>query len=67
MITNDSILVTILVPALNESLTIGEFVDWCKEGLKKANISGQILIVDSSSDNTPEIAKAHGAEVLRVP
>ena len=67
MTSNNSILVTILVPALNESLTIGEFVDWCKEGLKKANISGQILIVDSSSDDTPKIAQAHGAEILSVP
>ncbi len=67
MISNDSILVTILVPALNEPLTIGDFIDWCKEGLEKANVSGQILIVDSSADDTPEIAKAHGAEVLCVP
>ena len=67
MISNDSVLVTILVPSLNESLTIGEFVDWCKEGLKKANVSGQILIVDSSTDNTAEIAKARGAEVLSAP
>jgi glycosyltransferase involved in cell wall biosynthesis len=67
MISNDSILVTVLVPALNESLTISKFVNWCREGLKKANVSGQILIVDSSTDNTGEIAKAHGAEVLSVP
>lgn len=30
-------------------------------------MSGQVLIVDSSTDRTPEIALAHGAEVLRTP
>jgi glycosyltransferase involved in cell wall biosynthesis len=58
---------SIVVPALNESITVGEFVDWCHEGLKRAGVSGQILIVDSSTDHTPEIVLAHGGEVLRVP
>lgn len=57
----------IVVPALNEALTIGEFVDWCKEGIAKANVRGEILIVDSSTDATPEIALAKGARVLRTP
>jgi glycosyltransferase involved in cell wall biosynthesis len=58
---------SIVVPALNEELTIGEFVDGCAEGLRRAGVSGQILIVDSSSDATAEIALARGAEVLRTP
>jgi len=64
----DTPILSIVVPALNEELTIGQFVDWCKEGLEKAGVrNGQILIVDSSTDHTPEIAEQHGAEVLRVP
>lgn len=59
--------VSIVVPSLNEEITVGEFVDWCKEGLKRAGVTGQILIVDSSTDRTPEIVLAHGGEVLRVP
>lgn len=59
--------VSIVVPALNEEVTIGEFVDWCKEGLEKAGVKGQVLIVDSSTDQTAEIAMSHGAEVLKVP
>lgn len=58
---------SIVVPAMNEELTVGEFVDWCKEGIADAGVRGQILIVDSSADNTPEIALRHGAEVLRTP
>ena len=58
---------SIVVPALNEAQTIGEFVDWCKEGLERAGVTGEILIVDSSSDNTSTIALAKGARVLRAP
>lgn len=56
---------SLVVPSLNEELTIGEFVEWCKQGLARAETVGQILIVDSSSDRTAEIAVAHGAEVLK--
>jgi glycosyltransferase involved in cell wall biosynthesis len=59
--------VSIVVPSLNEEITVGEFVDWCKEGLERAGVKGQILIVDSSTDKTPEIVLAHGGEVLRTP
>lgn len=58
---------SIVIPALNEELTIGEFVEWCKEGLAGAGVAGEILIVDSSSDRTAEIALARGARVLRTP
>ncbi len=58
---------SIVVPALNERITVGEFIEWCKEGLRQAGVPGQILIVDSSTDDTPKIALEHGAEVLRVP
>jgi glycosyltransferase involved in cell wall biosynthesis len=59
--------VSIVVPCLNEESVIGEFVDWCHEGLRAAGVCGQILIVDSSTDRSPEIAASCGAEVLRVP
>ena len=58
---------SIVIPALNEEKTVGDFVDWCREGLSRAGISGEVLIVDSSTDRTTEIALAHGARVLRVP
>jgi glycosyltransferase involved in cell wall biosynthesis len=59
--------VTILVPAVNEELTVGDFVAWCHEGLRQAGVVGEILIVDSSTDATAEIALAGGARVLRTP
>lgn len=59
--------VSIVVPALNEKLTISEFIDWCKEGLKKAKVKGEIIIVDSSTDTTAKIALSKGAKVLKTP
>ena len=59
--------VSIVVPALNEEMTITVFVAWCKEGLRRIGAQGEILIIDSSSDRTPELAVAAGARVLRTP
>jgi glycosyltransferase involved in cell wall biosynthesis len=58
---------SIVIPALNEELTVGEFVDWCKQGLEQAGVQGEVVIVDSSDDATAEIAVAHGARVLKTP
>jgi len=59
--------VSIVIPALNEELTIAEFVAWCQDGLAKAQVRGEILIVDSSTDSTAEKARAGGARVLVTP
>src|SRR5260370_3924753 len=59
--------VSIVIPALNERITIVDFLMWCKEGLAKAGVIGEILIVDSSTDETPQLALANGARVLRTP
>src|SRR5256712_13681999 len=58
---------SIVIPALNEELTVGRFVDWCREGLGEANVRGEIIIVDSSTDLTAEIALSRGARVLKAP
>jgi glycosyltransferase involved in cell wall biosynthesis len=58
---------SIVIPALNEELTIEMFVAWCHQGLADADVPGEILIVDSSTDGTAARACAAGARVLRVP
>jgi len=58
---------SIVIPALNEQLTIVDFIAWCHEGMKKAGVFGEILIVDSGSDRTTELALAGGARVLKTP
>jgi len=59
--------ISVVVPAADEELTVGEFVEWCKQGLEQAGIVGEIVIVDSSSDRTRDIALEHGARVLSTP
>jgi len=58
---------SIVIPALNEQITIGQFVDWCQEGLRDAGVRGEIVIIDSSTDATPDIALSRGARVLKAP
>jgi len=63
----DRPVLSIVVPALNEQLTIADFIAWCHEGLSRVDIPGEILIIDSSTDRTAEIALGAGARVLRTP
>jgi glycosyltransferase involved in cell wall biosynthesis len=63
----ENVELSIVIPAMNEEITVGEFIEWCKEGLERAGVVGQILIVDSSTDNTARIVLDHGGEVLRTP
>jgi glycosyltransferase involved in cell wall biosynthesis len=63
----DQVDLSIVIPALNEELTITDFVAWCKRGLEEAGVVGEILIVDSSTDRTAELAVASGARVLKAP
>jgi len=57
---------TILIPALNEERAIGATLDALR---REPRLAGATLMVvdDGSSDDTAEIAAAHGAVVLRNP
>jgi glycosyltransferase involved in cell wall biosynthesis len=63
----ENVELSIVIPALNEEITIGRFIDWCKEGIAAAGIAAEILIIDSSTDRTAQIAVEHGARVLKTP
>ena len=56
---------TILIPTMNEELTIEAFLDWCHQGIERAAVRAEILIVDSSSDGTAQRAAAKGARVIK--
>ena len=53
-----------IVPAWNESGAIGSVVDEIKEYDPTIDV---VVIDDASSDDTAEVATAHGATVLRLP
>lgn len=58
---------SIVIPALNEQITIEQFIAWCKEGIAEAGVATEILIIDSGDDRTAELALALGARVLKTP
>jgi glycosyltransferase involved in cell wall biosynthesis len=58
--------VTILIPTKNEEITIATFLDWVYEGFDKSEIKGEIILADSSSDKTPQIATSKGAKVISI-
>jgi glycosyltransferase involved in cell wall biosynthesis len=57
-------LVSLVIPTLNEAKTIGECIEQANAVFKEIGLEGEIIVVDSSSDDTPVIAKAHGATVV---
>lgn len=52
---------------MNEEITIEAFLDWCQEGIDSSGVAAEIILVDSSSDGTPEKAAAKGARVVKAP
>lgn len=56
--------ISIIIPALNEEKTISACIERIKEGCDALGIRYEIIIVDSSTDQTPVIAAAMGAQVI---
>jgi glycosyltransferase involved in cell wall biosynthesis len=56
--------ISIVIPALNEEKTIGECIERIKEGCDPAGFTYEIIVADSSTDQTPVIASAKGARVI---
>ena len=56
--------ITIVIPCLNEEKVIGDVIKDCWTGLKHDK-KHQILIMDSSTDKSGEIAKSLGADVVK--
>ena len=59
--------VTILMPCLNEADTLAKCIAKAKDGLRRGNIQGEILVADNGSiDGSQEIARNAGARVVQV-
>lgn len=58
--------VTIVIPCLNEAATIGPCVEKAVATLRQHAINGEVVVADSSSDDSPAIATRAGARVVRV-
>ncbi len=57
-------LVSIIIPSLNEEQTIGRCIQKALLALKNEGIDGEIIVSDSSTDNSREIAMSMGAKVV---
>ncbi len=64
----DTIELSIVMPCLNESETIGNCIEKAKKWLESNKINGEIVIGDNgSTDGSQDIAIRHGAQVVAIP
>jgi len=57
--------VSIILPTKNEEAAIGVVLKKCMEVMEKSKLAYEIIVVDNSSDKTPEIAEKFGAKVIK--
>ena len=57
-------LVSVVLPCRNEEETIGRCIKTIKEVFKRDKIEGEIIVSDSSTDRSSQIAKSLGAKVI---
>jgi len=58
--------ISVVVPTKYEEVTVSKFIEWCNRGFEKAQVTGEIILMDSSTDNTVKIATELGAKVVKV-
>lgn len=59
---------TILMPCLNEAETLAACIGKARQFLDRSGVQGEILVADNgSTDGSPAIATAAGAEVVDIP
>jgi len=57
--------VSVVLPALDEERTISDCITKIQKVFSDNSITGEIIVADSSTDRTPEIAFSLGAKVIR--
>ncbi|MEM4004431.1 MAG: glycosyltransferase [Desulfurococcaceae archaeon] len=57
-------LVSVIIPTRNERESIAECVEKARKALEEGGLTGEIIVSDNSSDDTPEIARGKGAIVV---
>jgi glycosyltransferase involved in cell wall biosynthesis len=64
----DSLLVSVVIPCLNEEINVEQCVREALAALKAGNLSGEVLVVDNGSeDRSAALAAAAGARVIEEP
>ncbi len=57
-------MVSVVLPAMNEEQTIGRCIQAIQRAFQAHGMKGEIIVADSSTDRTPEIARSMGAIVV---
>jgi glycosyltransferase involved in cell wall biosynthesis len=57
--------VSVILPCRNEEKTIGKCIQQIKEIFRKEKINGEIIVSDSSSDNSAKIAKQQKVKLVK--
>jgi len=66
--SHSTVELTILMPCLNEALTLGTCIEKARAFLARTGVSGEVLIADNgSTDGSQELARSLGARVVSVP
>lgn len=60
-------LISVIVPTFNERKAINNCITTIFGVFATRNIDGEVIVVDNSTDNTPEIARSLGAKVFTAP
>lgn len=65
---DNNLLVSVVLPCLNEEETVGLCVDKIREVFAKENINGEIVVVDNgSTDSSRQICESRGVRVVSEP
>ncbi|MCS7140545.1 MAG: glycosyltransferase family 2 protein [Candidatus Nezhaarchaeota archaeon] len=56
--------VSVIIPSRNEQETIGDCIKKIRKALEDIELNAEIIVADNSEDNTPEIARSLGADVI---
>lgn len=56
--------VSVVLPTMNEEEGVAVCIDAIRATLESLELHGEVVVSDSSSDRTPEIARQHGAIVV---
>lgn len=65
--STDPLEISVVLPCLNEALTLATCIDKAKCSLESLQVSGEIIVADNgSTDGSIEIAAEHGARVVHV-